>query len=167
MAGPLPLDRVAPDPVLVEALEQVGQGVAADGPQAPGGQLQAALPVLDEPGLGQHPGQLGQPLQAAGPVVAQQLPGHVEVDLGQGARGRRRRQQVLELVERAQPVHEVDRLGHAQGVACRSVWNRSLPRLARERGPQVLAEPVDLPAQVHVVEELGGQRLRAGPAARA
>ena len=151
VARPLPLHRVAAHPVLLQPLEQVAQGVAADGPQAPGRELQPSLPVLDESGLGEHPSQLRQPLQAGGAVVAQQVARHVEVDLGQGAGRRGRRQQVLELVEVAQPLHQVDRPGHAERVAAPRL-ELPPPPLPRERPLEVLLEAVDLPAQVHVVE---------------
>ena len=52
----------------------------------PGGrELEAALLLLDEAGLLEHLRQLGQLLEAAGAVVAEQLAGPVEVDLGQRA----------------------------------------------------------------------------------
>ena len=79
------LDLVAADAVLGELVEQVGQRVLADAPHAAGRELEAALLLLDEPGLLEHLGQLGQPLEAAGRVVAEQVPRRVEVDLGQRA----------------------------------------------------------------------------------
>ena len=62
--------------------------------------------LLDEAGLLEHLGQLGQPLEAAGGVVAEQLAGPVDVDLGQRARVGGAAQQVLELVEVAELAHE-------------------------------------------------------------
>ena len=54
------------------------------------------------PGLLEHLGQLGQPLEAAGGVVAEQVAGPVDVDLGQRARVGGAAQQVLELVDVAE-----------------------------------------------------------------
>ena len=105
------------------------------------------------------PGQLGQPLQAAGGVVAQQLAGHVDVDLGQGARatgpttaGSR--------AGRGRPAASMRSAAsrHAQRVATAAArLEPAVPALAREGALEVLREAVDLPAQVHVVEELGRQ----------
>ena len=76
---------VLTDLVLGQLGEQVAQGVGADRPQPLRRQLEAALLLLDEPGLGEHPGQLGEPLQRAGGVVAEQVADAVHVGLGQGA----------------------------------------------------------------------------------
>ena len=46
-------------------------------------ELVAALALLDQPGVLEHLGQLGQPLERAGRVVAEQLAGLVDVDLGE------------------------------------------------------------------------------------
>ena len=81
----------------------------------PGGrELVAALAVLDEPGLLEHLGQLGHLLEAVGRLVAEQLAGPVEIDLGQGARVGGATHQLLELVEVAQLVHDLGGLGEAR-----------------------------------------------------
>jgi hypothetical protein len=50
--------------------------------------------VLDEAGVLEHLGQLGHALEAVGGLVAEQLAGPVEVDLGQRAGVGRAAQQV-------------------------------------------------------------------------
>ena len=84
-------DLVLAHLVLGQLGEQVRQRVLPDPADALRRQLEATLPVLDQPGLLQHAGQLGQALERAGGVVAQQVPHPVEVGLGQRAGARRRR----------------------------------------------------------------------------
>ena len=83
VADTRPLDLVTPDPIVGELVEQVGERVLADAPHPAGRELEAALPLLDQPRLLEHPGQLRQPLEAARRVVAEQVARRVEVDLGQ------------------------------------------------------------------------------------
>ena len=59
--------------------------VAADLAEALRRELELALLVVDQAGLLELLGQLGQLLEAAGGVVAEQLAGPVDVDLGEGA----------------------------------------------------------------------------------
>ena len=156
------VDLVLADLVLGQLGEQVAQGVRADRPQALRRQLEAALLLLDEAGLGEHAGQLGEALQRAGGVVAEQVAHAVHVGLGEGAGVGRVAQQVLELVEVAELLHRLHRLAHAERVLALEVVGL-VPALLREQAAQVLAELVHLPAQVHVAEQLVGQLLQLGP----
>ena len=90
---------------LVSLENRSRQGVRADLADALRRQLEPALLVLDEAGLLQHAGQLGQALERAGGVVAEQVADPVDVGLGQRAGLRRAAQQVLELVEVAELLH--------------------------------------------------------------
>ena len=132
------------------------EGVAADAAQALGGQLEAALALVDEPGLLQHPGEVGQLVEAAGRLVAEQLAGPVDVDLGQGAGLGRAPEQLLEPVEVAQLLQRRRGLGEAERVLPAEVV-APVPAHVGEHAAQLGAELVDLPAQVHVVEQLLGQ----------
>ena len=136
VARPLPLQRVAPDPVLVQALEQVAQGVAADGPQAPGRQLQPALAVLDEPGLGRAAG----PARPAAPGCGRRRrPAGPGPRRGRPRPGRRATAPTTagSRAGRAAPsrVHEVDRLGHPHGVALAPASGTGLPQPRPGRRP--------------------------------
>ena len=75
---------------------------------------------------------------------------------------RRAPQQVLELVDVAELAHHAGRLGEAQRVLAREVV-AAVPTHLREQLAQVAAELVDLPAQVHVLQQLFGQALELGP----
>ena len=79
------LDLVTAHAVVGELVEQVGERVLADAPHAAGRELEAALALLDQAGLLEHPSQFGQALEAARRVVTQQVPRRVKVDLGQRA----------------------------------------------------------------------------------
>ncbi len=83
VAGARPFDLVAADAVLGQLGEQLRQGPLPDAAQALGGELVAAVALVDEAGLLQHPGQPGQLFETVGGVVAEELPGPVEVGLGQ------------------------------------------------------------------------------------
>ena len=117
------------------------------------------LALLDEPGLLEHLGQLAEAVERAGGVVAEQLAGAVEVDLGQLARLGGGAHEVLELVEVAERVEQAGHLAELQRVVAAEVL-RALPRQVGERLLQVARELVDLPAQVHVLHERLGERLR-------
>ena len=84
---PVRLDLVLAHLVLGQLGEQVGERVLTDAADALRRQLQPTLAVLDQPGVLEHAGQLGQALQRAGGVVAEEVPHAVEVGLGQRARG--------------------------------------------------------------------------------
>ena len=95
-------------------------------------------------------------LEAVGGVVAEELAGAVDVDLGERPGVRRPAQQVLELVHVAEALHQLGGLGHVERVGAGEVV-AALPAHLREQRAQVAAELVDLPAQVHVLEQLLGQ----------
>ena len=85
MADAPVLHLVAAELVLGQLGEEVGEGVAADLAEALGRELELALLVVDEAGVLELLGQLGELLEAAGGVVAEQVAGAVDVDLGQRA----------------------------------------------------------------------------------
>ena len=97
-------------------LEQVGKGGLADAADGPGGELHAALAVLDQPGLFQHFGQFRHLLEALGRLVAQQLAGSVDVHLGQRTGIVGRPQQVVELIQVAQFLHHLGRRGEVERI---------------------------------------------------
>src|SRR5215203_4151265 len=70
---PRALHLVLADLLLGQLREEVAQGVGPDRPQTLRGQLEAPLLLLDEPRLREHPGQLSEPLQRSGGVVAEQV----------------------------------------------------------------------------------------------
>ena len=98
----------------------------------------------------------GHAVEALGGVVAEQLAGPVDVDLGERAGVGRAPQQVLELVHVAEALHQLGGLGHVERVGAGEVV-AAVPAHLREQRPEVAAELVDLPAQVHVLEQLLGQ----------
>ena len=104
------------DLVLGQLREQVAQRVGADLAQPLRRQLEAALLLLDEAGLLEHLGELGQPLERPGRVVAHQVAHPVHVGLGERAGVGGVAQQVLELVEIAELLHRLHRLTHPQRV---------------------------------------------------
>ena len=137
-------------------------GVAADLAEALRGELELALLVVDEAGLLELLGQLRELLEAAGGVVAEEVAGPVDVDLGQGAGRRRAAQHLLELVEVAELVEHLGRLGEPERVLAGEVV-APLPAHLREQLLEVAAELVHLPAQVHVLEQRLGQPLQLRP----
>ena len=144
--------------VLHELAEEVAERLVADGPDAARRELEPALALLDEPGVLEHPGELGEPLERPRRVVAEELAGTVDVDLGELARLRRLAQEVLEVVHVAERVEEPGHLAHRERVVA-AERHRALPRQVRERLLEVAGELVDLPAQVHVLEERLGELL--------
>ena len=163
VAGARPVEAVIAGAVLLELAVQVGEGVLADATDAARRELVAALAVLDEPRLLEHAGHLGHAVEALGGVVAEELAGAVDVDLGEGTGVGRAAEQVLELVHVAEALHQLGRLGHVERIGAGEVV-ATVPAHLREQRAQVPAELVDLPAQVHVLEQLLG---RAGAADRA
>ena len=151
---------------LIESGEQVGQGVLADLPQPSGGELEPPLPLVDETGVGQLAGQLGQLVERSSGVVAEQLGRPLDVDLGQGAGVGGGGHHLLELVHVAELVHDRGRLGEPQRVLATEVV-LPVPAGLREGLLEVGAEAVHLPAQVHVLEQRLGQLLELGPLLRA
>ncbi len=85
-------------------------------------------------------------------VVAEQVAHLVEIDLGELARVRRVAQQVLERVDVAELVEHAAHLVERHRLVAAEP-HLLAPAHLRERVAQVLAELVDLPAQVHVVEQ--------------
>ena len=131
-----------------------------------GRQLVAALALVDEAGVLEHLRQLLEPLERAGGVVAEQVAGLVDVDLGELAGLGRVAEHVLELVEVA------DRLEHARHLAelHRVVAAEVLALVPRHVGERLLEVPrqlVHLPAEVHVLEQRLARAPGAARAARA
>ena len=162
MAEPEAWQLVLTELVLGEAGEQVAQCVRADRPDAARRHLQAGLGLLDQPGLGELARQLGQALQGAGGVVAEQVAHAIHVGLGERRRRRHAAQQPLELVELAELGHRLHRLGQSERVVAVEVVRR-VPALRRGRAPAGCPRDVHLPLQVDVAEELLGQLLELGP----
>ena len=157
-----PVHLVLADLVLGELVEQVAQRVRTDLAQPLRRQLEAAFLLLDQAGVLQHLGQLGQPLERAGRVVAHQVADAVHVGLGQRAGAGGVAQQVLELVEVAELLHRLHRLAHAHRVLALEVV-ALVPAHLREHRLQVLAELIHLPAQVHVLQQLIAELLQLRP----
>ena len=133
VAGAGALDLVLAHLVAGQLLEQLVQRVATDLADAGRRQLEASLLLLDQSRLLEHLGQLGQPIEAAGRVVTQQLPCAVDVDLGQRAGVVRAAEEVLELVDVAELVHERGRLGEPERILAAEVV-APVPTHVRERG---------------------------------
>ena len=158
VAHPLPVDGVAAELVRVELGEQVPQRTEADLADGSGGEVEAAIVVLDQTGLLQHASHLGHALEALGRVVSQQPADGLGVGLGEGAGAGRAPQQVLELVDVPQfgqhvgCVAEVERVRAAELVA-------PVPAEIRELVAEVSGQLVHLPVEVHVGQQLVGQLL--------
>src|SRR5690606_19165312 len=131
-------ELVAAELVASQLGEQVREGVASDPAEPLGGELESALRVVDEPSLLELLRELGQLVEAAGGVVAKELTGPVDVDLGQGARAGGTPQHLLELVEVAQLVEHLGRLGEPQRVLAGEVV-AAVPAHLREELLQVPA----------------------------
>ncbi len=167
LVGPLVTETFAVLLVLTDALlgelgEQVAQGVGADRPQPPRRELEPAFAILDQPGVLEHLGELAQPLERAGGVVAEQIADAIHVGLGQGRRGGGALEQVLELIEVAQLLHRLHRLGEAHRILTVEVV-RLAPVHLGEHPLQVGPELIELPPQVHVAEQLIGEVLQLRP----
>ena len=107
-------------------------------------------------------GQLGQPVQRLGGILAQAAGHLVQVDLGQRGRRVGGPEVPLELVEVPQPAGGVRGLAHAHRVVAAEP-EPLLPPGVGEGLLQVARQPVDLPPQVHVLEQGLGQALELGP----
>ena len=131
----------------------------ADGPDAAGRELEPALALLDEPGLLEHLRQLARAARASGPRRrrAARGPGRGRPRRARragspgaaGARGRRCRRAC-----RAGPASAPSTAGRRRGSACDRSHGRFGNACCRLRD-----ELVDLPAQVHVLEQRLGERL--------
>ena len=76
---------VCPTRSLISWENRSDERLLADPSDALGGQLEPALALVDEPGLGQLLGHLGQPVEGAGGVLAEAAAHLVDVHLGQRA----------------------------------------------------------------------------------
>ncbi len=171
LVGPLMADAdsihgVAPHAVLDQFGKKVGQRVLTDLPQPSGGEFQPPLFVVDQTGISKLAGELGELFQRARRVVAEQFGGPLDVHLGQGAGVGGGGHHLLELVHVPQLVHDPGCLGEAQRIRPGEVV-LTVPAGLRESLAQVGAEPVHLPAQVHVLQERFGQLLQLGSLLRA
>ncbi len=160
------LDLVTTGAVLEQTLEEVAERALADAPDALRRELHATFALLDEPRVLELLGEVRELLQRAGRVVAEQVAHLVEVDLGERTGARRVAQEVLERVDVAELVEETAHAVERERLVAAET-HALAPAGLRERVAQVLTELVDLPAQVHVVEERVRPSPAAGRAARA
>ena len=162
MADAGAVDLVLAHPVLGQLVEEVGQRVAPILRMPRGRQLEAALLLLDEPGLLEHLGQLGQALEGLRGVVAQQLAGR-SMSTSASAPG--------DVAERSRfsswSMSPSSFISDAASAKPSGSWPAEvvalLPARVGERLAEVGGEPVDLPAQVHVLQQLVGQALELRP----
>ena len=101
----------------------------------------------------------GELVERARGVVAEQFAGLVEVDLGELAGIGRVAQHVLQRVDVAELVEHTAHLTERHRFVA-AERHALAPTHLRERVAQVLAELVDLPAQVHVIEQRVGELLQ-------
>ena len=127
-----------------------------------GGELEPPLALVDQARLLELLGQLGQAVERVGGVVAQVAAHLVQVDLGQRGRRVGRPQVPLQVVEVAQPPGGVGPLAHAHRVVAPEAEPLFPPGVG-ERLLEVAGQPVDLPPQVHVLEQRLGQPLELRP----
>ena len=159
VAGARAFDLVPARAVLQQAPEEIPERALADAADALRCQLHAPFALLDEAGLFELLRKARELVERARRIVAEQLAGLVEVDLGEltgigrVAEHVLQRVDVTELVEHAAHLTERHRLVAAERHAL-------APTHLRERVAQVLPELVDLPAQVHVVEQRIGELLQ-------
>ncbi len=154
---------VLADLVLGQTLEHVAEGVRADLTDAAWRQTEPRLGVLDQTGVGQPAGELGEPLQRPHGVVAEQLADPFGVDLGERSRRRDAAQQRLQTVEFPELGHRVEGGAESKGIRAGEVVGGA-PSAVRSQRPQLLTELADLLAQTEVVEECLGE---SGTARRA
>ena len=152
VAEPGAFDLVTAGAVLEETAEQVAERALADAADPLGRELHAAFALFDQAGLLEHLGELGKTFERARRVIAEHRARSVDVDLRQLARLRRLAEQVLEVVHVAERVEQPGHLPHRERVVA-AERHRTLPRQVRERLLQVARQLVDLPPQVHVLEE--------------
>ena len=153
--------RVVADAVLVDLAEEVGQRLLAQAAHALGRQLDAPALLLDQPGVGQRLGQVGQAVERPGRVLAHVLAHLVQVDLAQRGRRRGRLEHLLHAVELAQLGGQVGGLAHAHGALAVEVVGL-LPAGVGHGALEVLGQALDLPAQVHVLEHRVHQAAQLG-----
>ena len=148
--------------LLGELGEQVAQRVRADRPEPAWREFEATLLALDQPRLFEHLGELAEPFELPRSIVTEQVADAIHVGLGERSRVRRVLQEVLELIEIAEFLHRLHRLAPADRVLALEVV-RLAPVHLREHLLQVRAELVELPAEVHVAEQLVAQLLELRP----
>ena len=140
------------DAVLVDLAEEIGQRLLAEAPHALGRQLDAPAVLLDQPGVGQRLGQVGQAVERPGGVLAHVLAHLVQVDLAQRGRRGGRLEHLFHAVELAQLGGQVGGLAHAHGALAVEVVG-PLPAGVGHGALEVLCQALHLPAQVHVLED--------------
>ena len=160
--GPRPRGPVRSHPVLGQLREEVREGLLADAADALRRELEPALALVDEPGVGQLLGQIGQPVEGAGGVLTQVARHLVQVDLGERGRRLGRAEEVLELVEVAQRGRRIGGISHAHRLVAPE-REALIPAGPREGPLEVAGQPVHLPTQVHVLEQALGQSLQLRP----
>ena len=155
------LDLVPARPVLQEPAEEVAERALADAPDALRSELHATFSLLDEPGRLELLREVRELLQRARRIVTQQVAHLVEVDLRQRAGTGRVAQEVLERVDVAELIEQAAHAVEGQRLVAAEPHSLS-PTGLRERVPEVLAELVDLPPQIHVVEQRVRHLLQLG-----
>ena len=147
---------------LVRLVNSSRSALPADRPQSLGVSSSRPSVCSIRPASVEHLGELGEAFERARGVVAEQVTDLVHVGLGERAGAGGAAQQVLELVEVAELRHGLHRLAEAQRVVAAEVVRRSQPICGiscRRFAPEL----VDLPAQVHVLEQLVGELLELRP----
>ena len=142
---------MVPDAVLVDLAEEVGEGLLSEAAHAPRRQLDAPALLLDQPGVGQRLGEVGQPVQRPRRVLAHVLLDLLEVDLAQGGRGGGRLEHLFHAVELAQLRGQVGGPVQGHGPLAVEVVG-TLPAGVGHGTLEVLGQALHLPAQVHVLE---------------
>jgi hypothetical protein len=155
------LDLVAARAVLQQALEEIAERALTDAADPLRGELHAAFALFDESRVFELLRELGELLERARRVVAEQVAHLVEVDFGERSRAGRVAQQVLERVDVAELVEQTAHPVERQRLVAAEPHVLA-PTGLRERVAQVLAELVDLPTQVHVVEQRVRHLLELG-----
>ncbi len=144
--------RVVADAVLVDLPEEIGQCLLTQAADAAGRQLNTATLLLDQPGVGQRLGEVGQAVQRPSGILAHVLPDLVEIDLAEGGWGGRGLEHLLHTVELAQARGEIGGAVEAHRPLAVEVV-ALLPARVGERALEVLGQPLHLPTQVHVLED--------------
>ena len=145
-------DLVPSGTVLEQPLEQVAERPLTDAPDALGRELHAPFPLLDQAGFLELLRELGELVERPRGIVAEQVAHLVEIDFGELAGVRRVAQHVLERVDVAELVEHAAHLIERHRLVT-AERHPLAPTHLRERVAQVLPELVDLPAQIHVVEQ--------------
>ena len=142
-------DPVPTEAVLGQVLEKVFERSLADAAKPFRRELEPALALLDEAGLLEPLSKPLQLRQRGGGLFAHELPHPIEVDLCQRTGLRGAREHLLELVELAEALEHVGRLGKPKTVGA-TEGQAPVPLFAREGRPKVAGQTVDLPGKVHV-----------------